>query len=216
MKVYLLPGLGANSNLYKNVKIKNGELHLLNWQTPSGCQSLSDYAKMILPEIDTNNPFIIGGSSMGGMVASEIAKLSKPKGVIYLASSKTSSELPRRIVWIKNTIPSFLYSKKVFNYVQLVADKVIGAKSSEGRTLFYQMLEDTPDDLIKFGIKAIASWDNTTLPQNFLHIHGEKDILIPAKIIQNKKLLNGAGHFLTFERGKEISALIDDFIEGLK
>jgi pimeloyl-ACP methyl ester carboxylesterase len=215
MKVYLLPGLGANSNLYRNIKIKNGELHLLNWQSPSGCLTLSDYAKMILPDIDTGNPFIIGGSSMGGMVASEIAKIAQPKGVIYLGSTKTSNELPKRIVWIKNTIPSFLYSKKVFNYVQLVADKIIGAKSSEGRTLFYQMLKDTPDDLIKFGIKAITNWDNATLPQNYLHIHGEKDVLFPAKMIQNKKLINGAGHFLTFERGKEISVLIDDYIKGL-
>jgi pimeloyl-ACP methyl ester carboxylesterase len=216
MKVYLLPGLGANSSLYNNVKLKNAELHLLNWQKPVGCKTLSDYAQLILPTIDTSAPFIIGGSSMGGMVAAEIGKITNPKGVIFLASSKTADELPRRIVWLKNTIPSFLYSKKVFNYVQLVADKVIGAKSSEGRTLFYQMLEQTPDDIIKFGIKAIAGWNNKDLPKNYLHIHGEKDILIPAKIIHNKKILAGAGHFLTFERGKEISVMIDDFIEGLK
>ena len=215
MNVYLLPGLGANSNLYKNIKLKNAELRLLNWQTPLGCKSLSDYAKLVIPAIDKNEPFIIGGSSMGGMVAAEVAKLTNPKGVIFLASSKTAFELPRRIIWLKNTIPSFLYSKKVFNYVQLVADKVIGAKSSEGRTLFYQMLEETPDDIIKFGIKAIANWDNKEIPNNYLHIPGEKDILIPAKIIHNKQLLKGAGHFLTFERGKEISVLIDDFIAGL-
>jgi surfactin synthase thioesterase subunit len=89
LTVYFIPGLGADYRLYNNINLPGVESIYISWPEPNDCTTLKEYTELLLPMIDTSKPFVIWGTSMGGMVAIELCKHVKPQKLILISTVKT-------------------------------------------------------------------------------------------------------------------------------
>ena len=104
MDVYLIPGLGADHRLFGKLELPGHAVHPLDWpEMPSG-SSLADFAKALAPDVDASKPHALIGVSMGGMVAQELAALTKPEKVVVISSWKGPKEMPAAIKVLRGTL----------------------------------------------------------------------------------------------------------------
>ena len=71
--VYFLPGLAANSSIFKNIQLDTDqfEMHFLEWMIPFEDESISEYAIRFCKKINHVNAILVG-VSFGGIIAQEM------------------------------------------------------------------------------------------------------------------------------------------------
>jgi len=94
MRWFLLPGMGATDAMYNGLKNKLGfKVNFLNWPEYRGENTYADVARRVIKENDIGADDVVGGSSLGGMVALEIAQLLNPKSTVLLGSAANRKEV---------------------------------------------------------------------------------------------------------------------------
>jgi surfactin synthase thioesterase subunit len=94
--IYLLPGIGSDNRIFDSLRFDSERFIVKNvsYQTPLKGENMASFAKKLLIQIDTTAPFILIGTSLGGMLSVEIAELSSPLKVILISSAKNRADLP--------------------------------------------------------------------------------------------------------------------------
>jgi pimeloyl-ACP methyl ester carboxylesterase len=208
MNYYLIPGMGADKRLFQNFHLPNGKVHHLDWIPHRSSRTLSEYAHLMAERITTDNNIIVG-SSMGGMVTVEIAKLIKPKGAVLVSAPTGRHEFPQVLKNLKALRLHRALSPKQVLRISKLADLFMGFKTEEQRAMFYDMLRGNGEDFLHFSVGAVLEWQNTTPPDvPFIQIIGTHDKLFKQHKIPNAIMIEGSGHFTAFEKGKEVSQII--------
>lgn len=213
MKIYLIPGTGADERLFQNIHLTCPST-VIEWVDWQNARSISEYAKILNSQIDESEEFALLGVSFGGMVAVELAKLVNAKYVILVSSAKTYKELPfivsvARVLGIKWLIFPWLIRRLPF------LTRFFGL-SKKDKKYFQAMMDSTSNLKLKRIIQSIISWKNINLPDSYLHLHGDLDKMIPIKKIKGYQKIKNGGHFMIMQKGNEISTIINDFIEQKK
>src|SRR5690606_3395369 len=208
-KVYVFSGLGADKRVFDEINFGTLDVEFVDWIQPVGNESINEYAKRIAQKIIAKEPILIG-LSFGGIMAVEISKIVEVKKLILLASAKNQSELPKiyRVLG-KLKLHKFMLSS-VFKKQNIVTNWLFGAKTKENKILLKNILEDTDSRFLKWAMDEIVNWQNTTMPHNCIHIHGNKDRIIPIRNCQVDYLIDGGGHFMTINHAKEIETIIKE------
>ena len=96
MNVYFISGIGADQRAFSYITLPQGfnAIHL-PWIKPLKAEPLAAYALRLTAGINTAEPFILVGLSMGGMIAVEIAKKFPPVCTILISSIPLATQLPR-------------------------------------------------------------------------------------------------------------------------
>lgn len=208
MKVYTISGLGADQRVFDFLKL-NLEQVPLNWIDPNKNELIESYALRLSEEIDQNEPFALMGVSFGGLIATEITKISNPEFTILVSTCEKSSELPwyYRVIGklhILRIIPSFLFSMP-YSF----ATWLFGAQN---RKLLKAILEISDLDFTKWAVQALCSWGNTESISNLIKIGGTKDKLLPCS--QHTIKVEGGEHFMIVDRADELSHIINTEISS--
>lgn len=209
MKIYGISGLGADQRVFKYLKL-NCEFIPIEWIQPIQDESLEKYALRLAQVIDTNENFGILGVSFGGLVATEISKILKPKLTILISSAEVNTELRpifRAIAYLNfiRFIPSFF-----FNPPRKAAHFIFGTSKKQ---LLNQILDDTDLIFAKWAVQELTRWKNETRLEHVLKICGTKDKLIPPpKDSSRIHLIEGGEHFMIVDRADEISRIINKII----
>lgn len=209
MNIYCIPGMGVNERLFRNLKLEGCQMHHIKWLTPLKNETLQGYAIRLSEQIDQSQPFCLIGVSFGGMCAIEISKKLNPIKTFLVSSSKTRNEIPN-IIKIWNRLPLYrsLSDKHYINGAMLFK-KQFGVNSKEQQERFLDMLQTAPKDYFKGAVHCIVSWKNKEYPENVIHIHGDKDQVLPHKKIKADYLIPGGSHFMIINRADEINAIIN-------
>src|ERR1043165_10147598 len=91
----LLPGMGADERLLAPQRAEFPDLVVPRWIPALRGESLADYARRLASSLGPAQDRWIGGVSLGGMVALEMAPILRPRGVV-LRSEEHTSELQSR------------------------------------------------------------------------------------------------------------------------
>lgn len=199
--------MGADKRLFSELEPIDGyEFVDLEWKTSlTQLKSLKEYAVEISKDIDISNPFSLLGVSMGGMVCSELADILSPDKVVIISSAKISKELPSYFKRFKFLGISRLLNRERINILLGNSSKYFGAMNSEQKKLFYQMSENINIDFIVWSIKAILNWDKKKASSKIIHIHGNKDIVIPITNITPTHLVEKGDHMMIWNKSKQIN-----------
>ncbi|MBK7035769.1 MAG: hypothetical protein IPH42_05355 [Bacteroidetes bacterium] len=67
LTAYLLPGQGSDSRVFKNIHFEeNIDTINIHYPVPFENESMAEYAVRISEQIDTTQPFVLIGVSLGG------------------------------------------------------------------------------------------------------------------------------------------------------
>lgn len=210
---YLIPGMGADYRLFTHFELKYGITHHLDWIPHGTSSNLTEYAELMSQRIQTKNNVIIG-SSMGGMTAVEMSRIVKPLTTILVSAPTGRHEFPRLLKFVDSIRLHRALNPKQTAAISGLADTFMGFKTPEQRALFYEMLNKNGPEFLHFSIRAILEWQNTMPPEgDFIQIIGDKDKLFSTKKIQTPYVIEGGGHFTAFEKGPEVSDIINRYIE---
>lgn len=215
IKVFLIPGLGADTRLYKNIVLPKGYERIpADWISPTENDNLSSYSQKLIDHYKILSGDVVIGDSLGGMIAVEIAKLVELGKVILISSIKTATEAPWYFklfqkVPIYRPIPA-----DVMNKVGFMVKLVFGAMSADDLTLFKSMLSSSSPVFLKWAMHAVLYFDNTAQIPNLYHIIGDKDQVFPYKKIKDPTaIIKGGTHIMVFDRADEINKLLAEILK---
>jgi pimeloyl-ACP methyl ester carboxylesterase len=211
-RVFLIPGLGADSRIYKNIRLDRHEIIPVNWIEPALNDTLADYAQKIISQYNITANSIVVSNSLGGMVAVEIANKVKLDKVIIISSIKSVAEAPGYFSVFRNVPLHKIIPGKLFNSMGFMVKPLFGKMADEDAALFIDMLKNTSPIFARWAMGAILNWKNTTIPDNIYHITGNKDALFPYKRIKGADIVKGGSHIMIFDKADEINKLLNDIL----
>lgn len=207
--VYLLPGQGADGRLFQRLSLENCDTVVIKYPVPLKGETLPAYAMRLSAQIDTTKPFYLVGVSFGGMNAIEIGKILHPEKIILISSAKTKNELPLRYRFQK-TIPLYaLTGGRMLKYMANFARPIVEPDSKPDTKTFRSMIDDKDPAFMKRSIRMIIQWNNSEIPANVVHIHGDNDHTLPYRKINNAIKVENGSHMMTLIKAEEISKLVN-------
>lgn len=213
--VYIFSGLGTDERVFQKLKFENVNVTFIQWIPPKSKETLEEYVVRISKQITSENPILVG-LSFGGMVAVEVSKIVETKKLILLATAKGKNEIPFYFRFLGKIGIHKLIPGSVFKSANPFTFWFFGIDSHFERKLLKQILQEMDSSFLKWAIDKIVNWENMTIPQNAIHIHGSKDRILPLKFVQYDIKIQGGGHFMTMNKHLELNAIIKselDFIQ---
>lgn len=201
--VYLMPGMAANPTIFENIALPKDkfEQHLLEWFIPEQGMTLSEYAVEMNKNIVHANPVLLG-VSFGGMLVQEMAKYIPTKKTIIVSSVKSTSELPKKMIFAKYTKAHKLLPTGLVNNVELLAKYAFGETITKRLKLYEQYLSIRDKHYIDWSLDQIINWDQQNCPELLVHIHGEKDPVFPIGNIKDCITVKNGTHTMIIHRAK--------------
>ncbi len=211
-KIYLLPGLGADHRLFERLPPTPGvEWKPLPWLPVGEAKTAADYARKLAAHHRLESPYMLGGVSLGGLVAQEWAKIARPEGVVLISTLGSEKEMPPFVRATGNIGMHRMLGKSMLVGVARIADRFT-FKSPRGRELFVDMLRNSPPELLRFGTDATFTWKHGPLNAPVLRIHGNRDMVFPLGRISEAEVIDGGNHYMIYEKAEEIAAIIGRFV----
>ena len=211
MKIYQVSGLGANEKAFKYLKLNPGfETVYIPWLQPEKDESLESYTQRMAENIDTSEEFMLMGLSFGGIIVQEMNRFLNPKLTILISTVKSREELP---LFMK-------FSAKT-NLHKLVPPKFITSDNGLSYALFRKLYSTKLPDLkeffefrdpyyLKWSMDRIVNWKNHIEVNNYVHFHGDKDVIFPFSRIKNAIRIPGGTHVMVMQKAKKLSELLNE------
>ncbi|MEM1323579.1 MAG: alpha/beta hydrolase [Bacteroidota bacterium] len=214
-KVYLLPGLGLDHNIFQRLKIQAAEHHYLDWIVPEEQESIQSYAqRLAAPLQDDPRSAVLIGHSFGGIMAQEIANRLPVRKVIIISSIKSPQENPTRFKMLSLLGLHRYFSKELTLRTFPFWATSFGYPDSDSQRLFTASVARQDNRYLQWALQQLSNWqgiDNTLI--DLAHLHGEEDRTFPIGLIrQPVTIVKGAGHLMLFHRAEEISSLINELL----
>jgi hypothetical protein len=207
MKAYFISGLGADKRAFKHIKVpdKYKPVHI-DWIAPTKKENIQAYTKRLSSVIDNSEPFILIGLSFGGIIACELAKITRPQKVIIISSVTTHTEIP----YVYRLAGKYNLDKYLPYTYMLKANATLfwlfGPLNGDAKVLLKNIIHDTDRHFFRWAISQIVRWKNDIKPENLFQLHGKKD-----KIFWNSNAqyyIDGGGHFMVYTHGDLINSLL--------
>jgi len=206
--IYCIPGLGADENVFQYLDLSFLKPVYANWISPYKNETLQAYAMRMKEQyIHEKNPLVFG-LSLGGMVAVEIAKSTPSSKTIIISSAKTKNEIP--FYWkVFKSMPVYkILPEWSVKQHSMMRNFFLGIKKEATKNYVIHVAKHADPNFYRWAIGAILNWQNKTVPQNIIHIHGINDKLLPYKFVKPDISINKGGHLMIIENAEEISAVI--------
>ncbi len=232
IQLVMLPGIATDQRLFAAQRERFPDLIVPKWPTAAeSCRTAEDFAKLCWEKwtvgvdrvIDSDQPFIIGGTSAGGIMAAEIGWLAKthakpPLAVVLVASCRSWRAVPRwygRWADWSSKLPHWI-ANKLFVRRHLVQSLQPNDAGREVSELVEAMYQSTEWSQLMLFARMMATWrredSDAKAPPFPLHqLHGRLDALLPKPSPKDATLLLDAGHWLTVTH----AAAVNNWIEAI-
>jgi pimeloyl-ACP methyl ester carboxylesterase len=212
MKAYFISGIGADKRLFSYIELPvEFDPEHIEWIVAGEKESLPEYAIRLFTPYHSDEPFILIGLSLGGIVAVEIAKQFPPVCTIIISSVPVSSQLPAyyrlaRKINLQHHIPAGLFK------ITATLKHYIFMKSWTNKKLMRHVIWDGNSRFIKWGMNAVLSWTNEVLPSPLNHIHGTRDEVFPVKYANPTHVIHKGGHMLVISHAGTINNILQEIL----
>ncbi len=166
--------MGADERVFKYLNI-NVKTKIINWIIQKPKEDLKSYANRLTEQINQDEEFAILGVSFGGIVAIEMTKFMKPK-TTPISQYEEQLNFQPRLGSIGKTAIFEMIPNSMIKPPRFVLGYLFGA---ENKKLLQEIIKDTKPEFIRWALKSILSWSNSTNTNQTIRIHGTKDRLIP-------------------------------------
>jgi pimeloyl-ACP methyl ester carboxylesterase len=205
--------MGADEKIFAKFQLNGYELKHIPWLRPDNRETIESYARRMAAFIPEENPILLG-VSFGGMVAIEIARQQQVQKLILVSSIKSTAELPRwmriaGILRLNRLVP--IHSYKMAG---AIGNLRLGVTNEEERKIVRDYRRSADPVYVKWAIGQVINWKNKWIPDQLIHIHGDRDHIFPVKKIKNVFVIKNATHMLIYNRAQEVSDFILKHLEN--
>ena len=190
--------MGADHRMYSGAWLRMQHTQFLDWPNNSSADSIPTIAKETIEGAKISDGDILIGSSLGGIVACEIAKIRKIKRLFLVGSAVHQDEVNGLLRLLHPLI-----DLAPLSFLQVASGKL----PSDLCNMFSKA--DAP--FIRNMCRAIFNWEG--LPPNTvpLHrIHGRFDLVIPPP--KHATFING-GHLIAMTHAENCVHFVESFIQ---
>lgn len=209
MKIYLLPGLGADERLFRYLDLEGHDVIPVKWTKPGKNESIEEYAAKIAKLIQGEDAVLIG-MSFGGMMSIEIGKIIPLQKIILISSCAQYTELPFTYRLAGKLKLHRILTGGLLKRSHRAMNWVMGAADPLRKNLLADMLRDTDEHFLYWALNKIVSWKNSELPKNVFRIHGDRDKVLPFR--KADYVVKNGGHLMVANRAGEVSAAINQIL----
>lgn len=217
MRLILFSGMGGDARLMRPIRVPGVELLTPDHAEPHDGESLPDYARRLAQAHGVRESDIVGGASFGGMIAAEMARQRKVRGLVLLGSCTRPSRLPasyRVVEKLQPLIPDGLLALRT---LRLLVRARFAPTTEEAMDTLIAMARDCPPRQLREFARMTFGWEGA---EHFdcpvLALHGDGDAIIPPSAAREGHIvLKNAGHSFTLTHPEEAGAHIARFVEGL-
>jgi pimeloyl-ACP methyl ester carboxylesterase len=196
--ICILPGMGADRRMFPPPWPSLPECTFVDWPKYNGEQTLAEVAKSVVRKYTIPPGAWLVGSSLGGMVAGEIAKFLPVRGLILVGSAKTKDEVSALFNWLDPLI-----DLTPLNFIRQLAGKVPAELA--------QMFKDSDPAFVRAMCHAIVRWEGLGDTAVELHrIHGRNDRVIPLPAGVQRAL--DGGHLIALTHAPECVAFVRSIV----
>jgi len=214
--IYLIPGQGGDARLFNNLQIDSSfTVKHIMYDLPEKDSSMQAYAKQLLQQVDTAEPFILIGVSLGGMLAVEMSEILQPEKTIIISSAKNKNELPAKLKF-QQKVPIYkMVPGKLARWGAFILQPIVEYDRNKEKTTFKAMLTDKDPKFLKRTIPMIINWDRTSNNTSIIHIHGDRDHTIPIKNVSNDITVEGGSHMMVLTEGEKLSKIVNEELKRI-
>lgn len=211
--IYCISGLGADERVFQRTKIKGAKLHHIKWPEYDAADDMESYAQKVSALIPGDNPTILG-LSFGGMLTVEIAKRRNVKKAIIVSSAKSFVEVPHFSKLVQMIITSLAVPAFFFKLPNAALFKLFGASTEDEKRMLSSILKKSDGQFMRWAMKAVTLWHNTSYPPGIVHIHGTDDKIIPPVAVKPTHWVEGGSHIMIYNRAEEVNRIIEKELYG--
>lgn len=181
--------MGATNAMYSGPwrKLPNAIFH--DWPHNFVGTSIEDLAQELIRIHKIEKGDIIIGSSLGGMVACEIANQIDLGHLVLVGSARHPKEISNLL-----NLLSPIVDFTPLQFIQFAASSIPNELSL--------MFAQTEPDFIRRMCKAIFHWRGLTSNVALTRIHGSHDLVIPTPF-DSDCTIEGGGHLIAMSKAKE-------------
>ena len=215
INAYFISGLGADQRVFEKIKLPDEfRIQHLTWLTPFKNESLNAYCVRLAEKIDRSKPFVLIGLSFGGIVASELMQIVRPKMVIILSSISSIRQLPwyfklgarlQLLRFLKGNAPGWTLPIILWSF---------STKTEEEKKLLAQIIKETDPVFLKWALETLFKWTRELKADGIVHVHGSADRIFPLNTHQADKMIVGGGHFMVLSMADEVNMLLAEVLNG--
>ena len=213
--VYLLPGQGADERLFNNITLDSQYVvKYIKYSIPDVNDNMHTFAHKMAQQIDTTEPFILIGTSFGGMLATEMNDFLSPEKVIIISSAKSQYELPKRYQRQKKNKLYKIVTPKMTKFGAIILQPIVEPDRIRENATFRSMLWDKNPRYMQQSVRLIIEWNRSDYNDNIIHIHGEKDRTVPIRNVDYDILIKKGSHMMTLTEGEYLSGILNELLRG--
>lgn len=214
--IVLFPGLGADHRLFAPQVESLGPITVIPWSEPRGRESLRGYAQRLAEQIPATRPLILGGASLGGMIAAELASRVRPDGLILIGTATHPSQIAasaRALASASRLLPLAAIDR--MRSMAPSAVRSLGPMTPEQRRQLLEMADACPASFLSWAARAIFNWEGVDETYRMhtraaVRIHGAVDRIIPPPAEGVDILLPRVGHVPSFTAAEQVNEAITD------
>jgi len=200
MTLHALPGMGANTRMYPTPWETLPGIRLHDWPKYQGETSLPAVAARVCEVCGIEDGDSIVGSSLGGMVACEIAKLRRLERLFLIGSAVSPAEISELLRFLRPlsaVVPIDTLRRTVSSVPLELA----------------QMFQQADAAFIRAMCKAVFAWEGLgRQPVRVFRLHGSSDLIIPPP--HQADLLLSGGHLISMTHAVECVAFVRERCGG--
>ncbi len=206
-RIVLYPGMGSDARMYDQLAAFIPGIERPPWLEPGPREPLREYALRCARSLALGPDAVIGGSSFGGMLALEIAKTVRVRGVALIGSCRH----PAQVAWwfrslepLRLVMPSRFLTARL--PVSVFCRYALGIHDPAVRALHVEMVRSVGAGFMRWAAWASVRWEGAgDLAVPIAQIHGSSDRLMPAGRTCAQRIIPSAPHVLALTHAREIA-----------
>lgn len=211
--VYFIPGMSASSTIFERIKLPTDlfEIHHIEWLQPLSInESLDKYIDRISLMIQHPNPIFIG-VSFGGIIAQELSLKFHNSKVIIISSIQHQDERPSFLKFVQKTNLYYLYPVTLINILEKGSYHFANYKLKRQLDYYRKYLPLRNRIYTMWAIKTFLKWKQKSFVK-CLHLHGDKDFMLPIKNIKNGNVIYNGTHAMILTKSSSIQSKIVNYL----
>lgn len=217
MTAYFISGLGADSTIFRNLRLpEEVSVKHIRWIEPGQDEAFKAYCRRLAAQVNKEEEIVLIGLSFGGLAAVELGRILNPKMIILISTIGTRKEMPLRLRFLSWCRLHRLLPAALLKWPNRLLYWFFGADAAEERALIRFYTENSSANYLRWAIDAVVRWQNSERPLNTFHIHGTKDRIFPASLTKAEHLVKDGGHLIVYNKAAEVSDVLGKKLKALQ